>query len=60
MVEALGDDVVEVVERLQEWGMAIRAANGYYPFSPQEAVLAPGVQQWMRDHKLSPFAGAAP
>jgi Helix-turn-helix family len=58
MVEALGDDVVELVGRLQTWGAAIRAADGYYPSSPQEAVLAPVVQDWMRDHALAPFAGA--
>ena len=51
--------MVEVVGRLQEWGMAIRAEDGYYPSSPQEAILAPGVQQWMRDHHLAPFVGAA-
>jgi hypothetical protein len=59
MVEALGDNLVEVVGRLGEWGSAIRAEHGYYPSSPQEAILAPGVQQWMRDHGLPPFAGAA-
>ncbi len=58
MVDALGDDVVELVGRLQSWGVAIRAADGYYPSSPQEAVLAAGIQAWMRDHDLAPFAGA--
>ena len=58
MVDALGDDVVELVGQLQSWGAAIRAADGYYPSSPQEAVLAAGVQAWMRDHDLAPFAGA--
>jgi hypothetical protein len=59
MVEALGDHVVDVVGLLQEWGAAIRAAEGYYPSSPQEAILAPGVQQWMHDHGLPSFTGAA-
>src|ERR1700753_3304091 len=44
MVTALGPDLVDVVGRLQEWGAAIRAANGYYPSSPQESILNPGVQ----------------
>ncbi|MEO5900222.1 MAG: hypothetical protein ABIR68_08825, partial [Ilumatobacteraceae bacterium] len=57
MVEALGDDVVELVGRLQEWGAAIRAAHGYYPSSPQLAVLAPGVDEWMIAHGLAPFGG---
>jgi peptidoglycan hydrolase-like protein with peptidoglycan-binding domain len=59
MVEALGDDVVELVGRLQKWSASIRAADGYYPSSPQEAILASGVQDWMREHALTPFAGAA-
>jgi hypothetical protein len=58
MNEALGDDVVELVGRLQVWGASIRAAEGYYPSSPQEAILAAGVQDWMTDHALAPFAGA--
>ena len=58
MIEALGDDVVELVGRLQGWGASIRAADGYYPSSPQEAILAAGVQDWMRDHALAPFSGA--
>ena len=59
MIEALGDDVVELVGRLQGWGASIRAADGYYPSSPQEAILAAGVQDWMRDHSLAPFSGGA-
>jgi hypothetical protein len=58
-VDALGEDLVGLVGRLQAWGAAIRAADGYYPSSPQEAVLAPGVQDWMVAHALAPFAGAA-
>lgn len=58
-VDALGDDVVELIGRLQGWGASIRAAHGYYPSSPQEAVLAAGVQDWMGDHALAPFAGAS-
>jgi hypothetical protein len=59
MISALDDDVVELVGRLQEWGTSIRAADGYYPSSPQEAILAHGVQDWMRQHALAPFTGAA-
>jgi Helix-turn-helix family len=44
MIDAIGDGVVELVGRLQSWGAAIRAADGYYASSPQEAVLAAGVQ----------------
>jgi Helix-turn-helix family len=58
MVDALGDDVVELVAQLQAWGTAIRAADGYYPSSPQEAILAAEVQDWMRRHGLASFAGA--
>ena len=58
MVAALGDDVVELVGQLQAWGTAVRAADGYYPSSPQEAVLAAGVQVWMRGNGLAPFTGA--
>ncbi|MEO6156341.1 MAG: hypothetical protein ABIQ39_01790 [Ilumatobacteraceae bacterium] len=59
MVAELGDDIVELVGRLQAWGTVVRAANGYYPSSPQEAVLSAGVQVWMRGNGLAPFAGAA-
>lgn len=55
MVEVLGDDVVELVGQLQAWGAAIRAAHGYYPSSPQLAVLAPGVDEWMSAHGLASF-----
>jgi hypothetical protein len=48
MVDALGDDLVELVGRLQGWAASIRAADGYYPSSPQEAILATGVPDWMR------------
>ena len=53
-----GMDTLELVGRLQVWGASIRAAEGYYPSSPQEAILAAGVQDWMTDHALAPFAGA--
>ena len=58
-VDALGADLVDLIGRLQGWGASLRAAHGYYPSSPQEAVLAVGVQDWMRDHALAPFAGAS-
>jgi hypothetical protein len=58
MIDALGVDVMDLVAVLQRWGSAIRAANGYYPSSPQEAILSPRVQQWMLDHGLPAFSGA--
>jgi hypothetical protein len=56
MIEALGADVVELVGILQPWGDAIRAADGYYPSSPQLATLHPAVDEWMRANGLAPFA----
>ena len=53
----LGDDLIDLVGRLQQWGAAIRAAHGYYPSSPQEAVLSPGVNSWMRRQQLPDFGG---
>jgi hypothetical protein len=58
MVRALGDDVIELIAALQPWGAAVRAAHGYYPSSPQEAVLDVGIQQWMQRQGLSVFTGA--
>ena len=57
MVDALGDDVVELVAILQRWSNAIRDANGYYPSSPQEALMLESVQQWMTGHGLPRFGG---
>lgn len=59
MTDALGDDLVELVGRLQQWGAAIRAAHGYYPSSPQEAVLSPHVNTWMSRQQLPPFGATA-
>ena len=58
MVDAMGDDVVGLVGWLRGWGMRIRAEDGYYPSLPQEAILAAGVDDWMRNHRLAPFVGA--
>lgn len=58
MANALRDDVIELIARLQPWGAAVRAAHGYYPSSPQEAVLDVGIQEWMRRQGLDAFAGA--
>jgi len=60
MVDALGDDVVELVGLLQSWSNTIRAANGYYPSSPQEALMAEPVQQWMTAHGLPRFGATTP
>ena len=54
MTDALGDDLIELVGRLQSWSTAIRAADGYYPSSPQEAVLSPAVDEWMSSNGLPP------
>lgn len=59
MTDALGDDVIELVGRLQTWGASIRAADGYYPSSPQEAVLSPGVNTWMVANGLPAFGAPA-
>ena len=59
MVDALGDDVVDLVGILQPWGDALRAADGYYPSSPQLATLDPAVDEWMASHGLRPFTPAA-
>jgi hypothetical protein len=57
MVDALAGAVVELVGHLQDWGGAIRDADGYYPSSPQEAILHPDVQVWMTDHGRRTFGG---
>ncbi|MCU1502242.1 MAG: Uncharacterized protein JWM12_1596 [Ilumatobacteraceae bacterium] len=59
MTDALGDDLVGLVAHLQTWGAAIRVAHGYYPSSPQEAVLSPDVNAWMERNGLRTF-GATP
>lgn len=58
MIDALDDDAVELVRTLQAWGAEIRAADGYHPSSPQEALMDNGVQEWMTGHGLPRFAGA--
>lgn len=55
MTDALGVDLIELVARLQSGGAAVREAHGYYPSSPQEAVLSPGVDVWMSRNGLRPF-----
>jgi hypothetical protein len=54
-LDALGDDVVTLIAILLPWGEAIRAADGYYPTSPQLATMSPAVDDWMVDHDLPPF-----
>lgn len=54
MVTALGDGLPELVRLLQGWGTAIRAAAGYYPSSPQEAIHSPGADEWLVQHGLRP------
>lgn len=56
--EALGDDLRELVRRLQPWGDLIRANHGYYPTAPQEEVVHPAVQDWLEAeglHRLGEF-----
>lgn len=55
MTDAIGVDLIELVARLQSWGAAVREAYGYYPSSPQEAVLSPAVDAWMARNGLRPF-----
>jgi hypothetical protein len=47
MVDALGDDLADLVRILRAWGTVVRAANGYYPSSPQEAIPSTGAEQWL-------------
>jgi peptidoglycan hydrolase-like protein with peptidoglycan-binding domain len=59
MTDALGADLIELVAWLQSWGAAVREAHGYYPSSPQEAVLSPAVDAWMSRNGLRPFGATA-
>lgn len=56
--ESLGDDLPQLVEILQRWNAALRAADSHYPSSPQEAVLHIDVQRWVLDNGLDAFPGA--
>lgn len=55
MVESLGDDLAELLAILRPWDEAVRAAAGYYPSSPQEALLSEEAQAWMDRHGLPRF-----
>jgi hypothetical protein len=58
-LDALGDDVVTLIAILLPWGEAIRAADGYYPTSPQLATMSPAVDAWMAAKGLPPFVHPA-
>jgi hypothetical protein len=57
MTDSLGDDAPELIGILTTWGTEIRAANGYYPSSPQEAIMGEETQLWMEDQRLPRFTG---
>ena len=52
-------ELVELIGLLQPWGDAVRAADGYYPSSPQQQVLHPSVDEWMTANGLHAFGAAA-
>jgi hypothetical protein len=58
-LDALGDDVVRLIATMLPWGEAIRAADGYYPTSPQLATMSPVVDDWMVVNGLPPFCRPA-
>lgn len=53
--DGLGDDLPELVGILLGWNVTLRAHGAYYPSSPQEQVLHPDVQEWMRAHGFVEF-----
>jgi hypothetical protein len=57
MTDALGDDAPELIGILREWGQKIRDADGYYPSSPQEALMGDEIQDWMEARGLPRFTG---
>lgn len=50
--QALGDNLPELAARLQQWGDAIRSADGYYWSGPPEEIIHPAVQEWLDAHGL--------
>jgi hypothetical protein len=58
MHDSLGDDLPELVGLLAGWVGQLREGNGYYPSSPQEAIMSEDVQSWMEAHDLPRFSGA--
>jgi hypothetical protein len=44
IVDALGDDLDELVAILQPWGEAVRAAGGYLPSGPHDLARATGAR----------------
>ncbi len=57
MTDSLGDDAPELIGILRDWGQMIRDADGYYPSSPQEALMGDEIQDWMQAHGLRRFTG---
>lgn len=59
MFAQLGEDAIELIAILREWGGKIIAANGHAPGMPQTQIMDRQVQEWMDAHELETF-GAGP
>jgi hypothetical protein len=57
MHDSLGDDLPELVGLLMAWAIQLRENDGYYPSSPQEALMGEDVQAWMESQNLTRFSG---
>jgi hypothetical protein len=57
MHDSLGDDLPELVGLLMAWAIELRENDGYYPSSPQEALMGEDVQAWMESQNLPRFSG---
>jgi hypothetical protein len=57
MTDELGVDAPELIGILRRWGLQVREADGYYPSSPQEALMGDDVQEWMERQGLPRFTG---
>ena len=55
MIDHLGDGIVELASVLSRWGEAVIAARGHAPATPQQQVMDPGIQSWMKAHGLNEF-----
>lgn len=56
MIDAIGDDFIELVTLLKTWSEQVIEAEGHAPATPQEQVMDPAVQEWMESHGLQRFA----
>jgi hypothetical protein len=57
MTESLGDEAPELVGILAGWAAKLKAADAYYPSSPQEALMTENIQEWMERHGFQRFSG---